>query len=250
MPLAHCPPDSHRSRAMIASVVDDDSASADIGKESLATTRFMIDRRLGRRRAVPELERELVQDLEDVGVVVSDVWDLVNTTERYRAAIPILVEWLDRVDELPPNDARERLREGLIRSLSIRDARPVAAPLMVRQFRTVSLDPLRWAAGNAIAVVADNMVFADVANLVREPSYGTARQMPVDVLPRIGGRANRGTVTEILVDLLADNDVVLHAISAVRRIRATDARPALMHLLDHERGTVRRRAQDALDRLP
>jgi len=34
---------------MIASVVDDDSASADIGKERLAAARFMIDRRLGRR---------------------------------------------------------------------------------------------------------------------------------------------------------------------------------------------------------
>jgi HEAT repeat protein len=160
------------------------------------------------------------------------------------------MEWLDRVDELPPNDARERLREGLIRSLSTRDARPVAGPLMVPQFRMVALDPVRWAAGNAIAVVADNTVFTDVANLVREPSYGTARQMPVDALPRIGGRTNRAAVTEILVDLLSDNDVVLEAIAAVRRIRATDARPALMHLLDHERGTVRRRAQDALDRLP
>jgi len=121
---------------------------------------------------------------------------------------------------------------------------------MVPQFRMVALDPVRWAAGNAIAVVADNTVFTDVANLVREPSYGTARQMPVDALPRIGGRTNRAAVTEILVDLLSDNDVVLEAIAAVRRIRATDARPALMHLLDHERGTVRRRAQDALDRLP
>jgi hypothetical protein len=231
-------------------VVDDDSASADIRTESRAMTRFMIDRRLARRRPVPELERGLVQDLEDIGIVFSDVWDLVNTTERYPAATPILMAWLNRVDELPPDDARERLREGLIRSLSTRDARPVAGPLMVRQFRTACLDPVRWAAGNAIGVVADSTVFADVADLVREPSYGIARQMPVDALPRIGGRANRSTVVEILVDLLFDDDVVLHAISAVRRIRATDARPALEHLLDHGRDTIRRRAREALGRLP
>jgi HEAT repeat protein len=109
---------------------------------------------------------------------------------------------------------------------------------------------VRWAAGNAIGIVADSTVFADVAALVREQSYGIARQMPVDALPRIGGRANRSTVIEILVDLLCDDDVVLHAISAVRRIRATDARPALEHLLGHERDTIRRRAQEALGRLP
>ncbi|MFG2039933.1 HEAT repeat domain-containing protein [Dactylosporangium sp. NPDC048998] len=235
---------------MIATVVDDDSAAAGIRKEGRAVTRFMIDRRLARRRPVPELERGLVQDLEDAGIVISDVWDLVNTTERYPAAIPILMAWLNRVDELPSDDARERLREGLIRSLSTRDARPVAGPLMVRQFRTVSLDPVRWAVGNAIAIVADSTVFADVVDLVREPSYGTARQMPVDALPRIGGRANRSTVIEILVDLLSDDDVVLHAISAVRRIRAANARPALERLLDHERDTIRRRAQQALGRLP
>jgi HEAT repeat protein len=182
--------------------------------------------------------------------VINDVWDLVNTTERYPAATPVLMAWLNRVDELPPDDGRERLREGLIRSLSTRDARPAAGSLMVRQFRIVSLEPVRWAAGNAIGIVADSTVFPDVADLVREPSYGIARQMPVEALPRIGGRANRSTVTEILIDLLSDDDVVLHAISAVRRIRATDARPALEHLLNHERDTIRQRAHDALDRLP
>jgi len=112
-----------------------------------------------------------------------------------------------------------------------------------------SLDRVRWAAGSAIGVVADSTVFADVADLVREPSYGIARQMPVGALPRIGGRANRGAVIEILIDLLADDDVMLHAISAVRRVRATDARPALQRLLDRERDTIRRRAREALDRL-
>lgn len=182
--------------------------------------------------------------------MISDVWDLVNTTDRYPAATPTLMAWLSRVDELPPIEARERLREGLIRSLSTRDARPVAGPLMVRQFRTVSLDPVRWAVGNAISIVADSTVFADVADLVRERSYGIARQMPVEALPRIGGPANRSAATDILIDLLSDDDVVLHAISAVRKIRATAARPALEHLLNHERDTIRRRAQQALGRLP
>jgi hypothetical protein len=77
--------DLGRNDAMIATVVDDDSAAADLRKESRALTKFMIDRRLARRRPVPNLERGLVRDLEDVGVVISDVWDLVKTTDRYPA---------------------------------------------------------------------------------------------------------------------------------------------------------------------
>ena len=97
---------------MIASVVDDDSAAADLRKESRALVKFMIDRRLARRRPSGDLQRGLVRDLEDVGIVISDVWDLVNTTDGYLAATPILMEWLRRVGELPPDDAREYLREG------------------------------------------------------------------------------------------------------------------------------------------
>lgn len=134
-------------------------------------TRYMIDRRLACRPPIPELERGLVRDLEDVGIVISDVWDLVDATERYPAATPILMAWLNRLDDLAPSGARERLREGLIRSLSTPAARPAAGLLMVRRFRTVAHDPVRWAAGSAIAVVADSTVFADVADLVREPTY-------------------------------------------------------------------------------
>jgi HEAT repeat protein len=43
--------------------------------------------------------------------------------------------------------------------------------------------------------------------------------------------------------------VALHAISAIGRMRACEARPALEGLLDHEHGTIRRHAREALGRL-
>jgi len=74
--------------------------------------------------------------------------------------------------------------------------------------------------------------------------------MPVEALPRIGGRANRGAVTEILIERLSEDDVVLDAISAVRKIRATAVRPSLEHLLNHQLDTIRRHARQPLPRLP
>jgi hypothetical protein len=191
----------------------------------------------------------LEQDLRAVGVVVRDVWDLVNTRQRYPAAIGVLMSWLDRLDTRSPGAERERFREGLIRALTVRDARPAAATLMIRQFRAVTTEPVRWTAGNAISQVADAHVFAEVVDIARHRPFGIARQMPVYALPRIGGKPHRGTVIDVLVELLADDDVALHAISAVRRIRAPQARQALRRLLDHQSPTIRRRARDALDRL-
>ncbi|GAA0519733.1 hypothetical protein Ade02nite_80920 [Paractinoplanes deccanensis] len=53
----------------------------------------------------------------------------------------------------------------------------------------------------------------------------------------------------MLIPLLTDEDVQLHAISALRRLRAAEARPALEALLTDHHGPVRRRARAALDRL-
>ncbi|SNT50361.1 hypothetical protein SAMN05421812_107309 [Asanoa hainanensis] len=226
-----------------------DEAPADIRTESRRLAAAMVRRNTSVSRPTPELQRGLVTDLAAAGVVVRDVADLVNTGQRYVAAIPILMAWLERLDALAASEELERFREGLIRALSVRDARPAAGSLMVSQFRTVPTDSIRWVAGNAISAVAGPDVFDDVVGIVRNRSFGVVRQMPVDALPRIGGKPHRGAVIDLLVELLSDDDVTLHAISAVRRIRAAQARPALRHLLDRQNPTIRRRAHEALNRL-
>src|SRR5207248_6073886 len=57
-----------------------------------------------------------VRELSAVGVSAQSPWDLVNTRQPYRLAIPVLVAWLDRVDVDVPEDEREKFREGLVRS--------------------------------------------------------------------------------------------------------------------------------------
>ena len=170
-------------------IIAHDGAAADLRKESRALTTFTIDRRLARRRPVP-----------DPGASTRPGSGGRRNRDRRRlgpgqhhpsvpAATPILMAWVSRIDELPPDDARERLREGLIRSLGTRDARPVAGPLVVRQFRTVSLEPVRWAAGDAIGIVADSTVFADVADLSASrppasPARCRSRRCPASVVAR------------------------------------------------------------------
>jgi len=41
-------------------------------------------------------EQPIVADLRQAGVEVSSVWDLVNTSQPYPAALPVLLEHLER----------------------------------------------------------------------------------------------------------------------------------------------------------
>jgi hypothetical protein len=45
------------------------------------------------------------EQLAEVGVSVGDPWDLVKTRNPHPAAVPVLIEWLDRAgDEVPAHE--------------------------------------------------------------------------------------------------------------------------------------------------
>ncbi|WP_062524216.1 hypothetical protein [Demequina rhizosphaerae] len=72
--------------------------------------------RQARAQVLREAEQPIVADLRAAGVEVNSVWDLVNTSDPYPAALPILVEHLER-GGLP-----ERVMESLGRALAVKPA--------------------------------------------------------------------------------------------------------------------------------
>lgn len=121
---------------------------------------------------------DLSRDLRAAGLPVSDLWELVNAKTQFKAAIPVLLDWLRNVDRRVPGPDQARVREGLVRALSVPAARPAAAPALIEEFRKVS-DPsetgLGWVVGNALSVVADDSVFDEIAALAQDASYGKTR---------------------------------------------------------------------------
>jgi hypothetical protein len=67
-----------------------------------------------RSRRLGEAEQPVVADLRNGGVQVDSVWDLVNTSEPYPAALPVLMEHLER------GGYPERVMESLGRALAVR----------------------------------------------------------------------------------------------------------------------------------
>jgi hypothetical protein len=192
---------------------------------------------------------DLSRDLRAAGLPISDLWELVNAKTQFRAAMPVLIDWLRNVDRRVPGTDQARVREGLVRALSVPAARPGAAPVLIEEFRKAS-DPsetgLGWVVGNALSVVADDSVFDEIAALAQDAGYGKARQMIVLGL----GRSKNPRAVPLLVGLLGDEDVAAHAVMALSRLRPPGVRPAVERLLDHPRALVRREAKKALARLP
>lgn len=172
----------------------------------------------------------------------------MNTTIAYPAAIPVLLDWLEHLDERVPAESRDNTHEGLVRALTVSAARPAAAAALIRQFREVE-DPsgvgLRWVIGNALEVVADDSVFDDLEAIVCDAAFGRARQMVVLGL----GRSQHRRAVPVLIDLLNDPDVAAHAAIALRKLRAVGARSALEEHLADPQPLVRREVKKALKTL-
>src|SRR6476646_5162825 len=191
---------------------------------------------------------QLLEDLARAGVPVNDLWDLVNG-DGSAAAVPVLVDWLTNLeDRVAPRESGS-VREGLVRALTIPASRPVAAPVLLDQFQTVTDDTglgIRWVVGNALEIAADDSFFDDVQRLILDRRYGPARQMIVLGL----WRSKDPRAVPLLIELLDDDDVATHAAMALGKRRADEARPALeRHLNTAQHPLVRREIKKALKKL-
>ena len=210
------------------------------------------ERRERRRRDGPGwIEAEpLLAALEAAGIDTVDfgVFGPASfTTFDFARAAPILVEWLPRADD-------PRLKEAIVASLAgQRAAQGEGARRLIEDFRRPEYadEPsLRWAIGDTLATIAGPADADGIIELLRDPSGGKARQMLCDALVRT--RDTRRV--DVLIELLADDDVAGHAISSLRRIRRgvvpepERVRPMLEALLARPSATEfgRRQARAAL----
>jgi len=124
-------------------------------------------------------EEPLVKALREVGVSVNSVWDLVNTTEPYPAALPVLLEHLSR-------SYHPVTLEGIARALAVRDpftiehAWPVGLDLYLKITRKQIVeepDMLRLQGGLAamLSVLYTEDRLLQVFELIKDPRNGDSR---------------------------------------------------------------------------
>lgn len=190
------------------------------------------------------LSVEVVQELalvrgrlKDAGIDLERIDDLKRDVTKWRQAIPTLQECLSIVQT--PN-----VKDTLIRLLSVPFARGVEVSI-IREFRASKDESIRWAAGNALEVLASDKIENDIVNIAMDRGFGWSRQMVVAALGKI--RSERALKAAIAS--LDDEDVVLHALSALARMRDPEAIPFVEPFLRHKKAAIRKEARKTLERL-
>jgi HEAT repeat protein len=182
----------------------------------------------------------LTAELLSAGFSVESL-DALARSDKYRDAFPILVKWLPKITDL-------RVKESIVRALSVSWAKPYAVKALIAEFRKTPDSAnrgLKWAIGNALEVLAGDEIFEDIVKLVQDKRHGIARQMLVMAL----GKMKNPNAVDVLIGLLGDDDVVGHALSSLKKLNAKRAYTHIIRLTNHPNSWVRKVAKQTLVRL-
>jgi hypothetical protein len=181
--------------------------------------------------------------LNRLGMDVMSVFDLMKWKESYPAAIPVLLKHLPLVQD-------QGIKEGIIRALTVKEARGKADAALITEFCSVPPSQtanigLKWAIGNALSLVATDAVFNDLVELVQDKRHGKSREM---LAVALGNMKNPATV-DVLIKLLNDDEVAGHALIALGKLKSQKARIHIERFLNHPKPWIRKEAMKVLKKL-
>jgi hypothetical protein len=188
-----------------------------------------------------EASAPVLADLAEAGFNLEWISDLYSQKLNYKGVIPILLEWLPRIENLD-------VKEDIVRALSVPWAKSVAAPLLVSEFNKLedeSNTGIKWAIANALSVVADDRVFTEIVSIVNDRRHGKAREMLAISL----GNMKDPRAQDVLIGLLGDEVVVGHAIMALGKLKSKKARQEIESFTTHSKSWVRMEAKKALAKI-
>ncbi len=142
----------------------------------------------------------LTNELANVGINITTIWDLVNTKSKYSIAIPILLKHLEF-------NYSDKIKEGIVRALTVPEAKGIVVPQLLKEYLKLpnDKDDLKWVIGNAVNVTITKNEVADIFPIVLDKKNGLSRQMFVAAL----GKIKTEKVKEVLLKLVNEEDKVI-----------------------------------------
>jgi HEAT repeat protein len=104
---------------------------------------------------------------------------------------------------------------------------------------------LRWAIGNAFSVIITNEDVPEILEIVKNKENSRSRQMFVYSL----GKIKSLEVENTLIDLLSDDEVALHALSSLGKLKVKRALPYVINLQNHTNKTICKEAKKVAEKL-
>ena len=182
----------------------------------------------------------MIVELADNGIIISNVYDLVNTTESYPDAVPILLKYLTKVNH-------DKNKEGIVRALAVKEARGKASPILIAEYNRTPKDKmdLRWVIGNTVFTTFTEDDVESILPIVQDKTNGMSRDMFVEAL----GKTRSAMVENVLISLLDDEEVLPAALKALRRMKSKNAKEKISTLTRHPDTLIRKEAQKTLKKI-
>jgi len=192
-----------------------------------------------------ELERAkeisvLISELCEKGIVISSIWDLVNTKMKYPEAIDILIKHLSC-------NYSDKNKEGIIRSLTVKEARGKATLALINEYERTpkEKDNLRWIIGNAIATTMTSKDVDWIIKTVIDKSNRISRGQMIRAL----GNVKSNDVEDVLINLLNDDEVVANVIYALGVSRSKEAKERIAEFINSKDAWIKKEAKIALKKI-
>jgi hypothetical protein len=148
--------------------------------------------RRARSETLREAKRPIVRELNTAGLNVGSVWDLVNTSEPYPGALPVLLRHLEK------GGYPDRVMESLGRALAVKPA--VAWWDRLKALYLAARNPGEEdGAAVALAACATKAQLDDLISLLSVEERGESRIYFLRPIKRLGGQEGRD-VLETLRD--------------------------------------------------
>jgi HEAT repeats len=210
----------------------------------------------------------LLDELAGLGYEIDILDDLRHHGKPWKTALPVLLRWLPKIED-------PSVKESIVRCLSVTWVGKKATAELIEEFKKYApIDPqhsedlsdlssaqftkhlatmkqrdpsasLAWAIGNALSIVDVKGFERQIIELCRNGKYGMARQMLVLGL----GRFRSPEAEEAAVELLNDEDVKLHAIDALAKMKSKRALFELEKLMTDKRAAIRKEARKAITKI-
>jgi hypothetical protein len=191
-------------------------------------------------REVRTILKPILDDLLKIGYKVEWLSDLRSHKEAWKASIPVLLHWLPSVSHL-------KVRWEIIGLLGTSWTGNRATKYLIEEFRKTALSHpyYAWTIGNTLSTVDVKGFEKEIISLARHSQYGIARQMLVMGLHRL----HNSEAAEAALDLLNDEDVKVHAIIALGKMKSKRALFHLEKLLTDNKPLIRKEARKAITKI-
>jgi HEAT repeat protein len=191
-------------------------------------------------KLVFEDQKLLIEEIKTNGILIHSIWDLVNTRERYPEIIEILISHLEKPHH-------ESVMEGIVRALAVKDAKGKASNKLIKLYNSLPKtdSSLHWAIGNTVSLVITQNDLDDVITILKDKQNGDSRQMFILGITKL----KSDKIEPLLIELLEDENLLLHTISGLRKLKLSKAKDKIALLTNHKNSAVRKKATQALNKL-